>query len=446
MESSSATQDSNENVPLQLLRSDSSRGDTFPDDILAMVYGFKESSQTVPDDVPCQFEMIKEESNPHFERKVSSHDSQDTVTPGPYMLVGQLEADSLLGKARGLMFVSSQMRSCYYSSIKVEGDLSILEVWYNLKENHTVNPLDLKVNIKASLEREHEPVYFAYNLNTGYSTYLLSKADLPELGILSRHNLPRLHPFSVHLALLSHEITHRMRPMAGTLDSMLSIEKRLLELPLPMNISADVLKEDLQKLHGMARLLVICAHRTGRDMSNIDNLLRDLDRVAKQTELHRDYIQIDHNLHERVRDGLFSLRDSCINIDRRLENRRRRVENMIALLYNLMQNQDSTTMRKDSAAMKTIATLTMLFLPATFVSGLFGTNFVALFPDPVGGTSFVVSDKWWILLTCSVPLTLLVLSIWKFWPHIRKVQNDLKVRRLKASFIDCEKGQVQGDQ
>ena len=210
--------------------------------------------------------------------------------------------------------------------------LSILEVWYNLKENHTVNPLDLHVNIRASLEREHEPVYFAYNFNTGYSTYLLSKADPPELSILSRGNLPRLHPFTVHLALLSHEITVRMQPMAGTLDRMLAIEKRLLELPLPANISANVLKADLQELHGMARLLVVCAHRTGRDFSNVESLLRDLDRVQKQVELHAEYYQIDHNLHERVKDSLLSIRDSCINIDRRLENRRRRVENMIALV------------------------------------------------------------------------------------------------------------------
>ena len=105
-----------------------------------------------------------------------------------------------------------------------------------------------------------------------------------------------------------------------------------------------------------------------------------------------------------------------------------------------MQNQDSTTMRKDSTAMKTIATLTMLFLPATFVSGLFGTNFFALFPDPVNGSTFVVSDHWWILITCSVPLTLLVLTIWRFWPFFRKAQHVLKTRRRKGGFVDHEKG------
>ena len=211
-----------------------------------------------------------------------------------------------------------------------------LEIWYNLKENHTVNPLNLHVNIRESLEREHEPVYFAYNFKTGYSTYLLSKADPPELSILTRANLPRLHPFTAHLALLSHEITVRMQPMARKLDLMLSIEKRLLEQPLPAKLSANDLKKDLRKLHGMARLLIVCAHRTGRDLSNVESLLRDLDRVEKQVELHAEFFEIDRNLHERVKDGLLSIRDSCINIDRRLENRRRRIENMIALVSQVL--------------------------------------------------------------------------------------------------------------
>ena len=195
-----------------------------------------------------------------------------------------------------------------------------------------MDPINLHVNIRATLEREHEPVYFAYNITTGHSTYLLSKANPPKLSILSRGNLPRLHPFTVHLALLSHEITERMQPMARTLDRMLRIEKRLLELPLPTYLSANVLKADLQELHSMARLFIVCAHRTGRDLSNIDSLLRDLDRLRKQIELRKDSLQLDQNLHERVRDGLLSLRDACINIDRRLENRRRRVANMIALV------------------------------------------------------------------------------------------------------------------
>jgi len=83
-----------------------------------------------------------------------------------------------------------------------------------------------------------------------------------------------------------------------------------------------------------------------------------------------------------------------------------------------MQNQDSHTLLTDSAAMKTIAILTMLFLPATFISGLFGTNFFALVAKAGGsdaGSTLLVSDQWWLFLACSLPLTAAVFAVWKGW-------------------------------
>ena len=71
--------------------------------------------------------------------------------------------------------------------------------------------------------------------------------------------------------------------------------------------------------------------------------------------------------------------------------------------------------RRDSAAMKTIATLTMLYLPATFVSSLFGTNFFALSTNGRGNPVFVVSELWWMYLVSAVPLTLLNLFVWRVW-------------------------------
>ena len=71
--------------------------------------------------------------------------------------------------------------------------------------------------------------------------------------------------------------------------------------------------------------------------------------------------------------------------------------------------------RRDSAAMKTIATLTMLYLPATFVSSLFGTNFFALSTNGPGNPVFVVSELWWMYLVSAVPLTLLNLFVWRVW-------------------------------
>jgi len=62
--------------------------------------------------------------------------------------------------------------------------------------------------------------------------------------------------------------------------------------------------------------------------------------------------------------------------------------------------------------MKTIATLTMLYLPATFVCSFFGTNFFALDTNGPGQLSFVVSNIWWVYVVTTVPSTLLTVGVW----------------------------------
>jgi Mg2+ and Co2+ transporter CorA len=94
-------------------------------------------------------------------------------------------------------------------------------------------------------------------------------------------------------------------------------------------------------------------------------------------------------------------------------------------LYNLMASRDSLTniriavqstkiaqeTRRDSFAMKTIAVLTMLYLPATFVSSVFGTNFFAATGDGPG-RSTVVSRNWWVGAVVAVGLTTVTLGVW----------------------------------
>ena len=91
--------------------------------------------------------------------------------------------------------------------------------------------------------------------------------------------------------------------------------------------------------------------------------------------------------------------------------------------YNLLAKRESLTRqriasesslivheaRQDSAAMRTIAVLTIFFLPATFVSSLFGTNFFTLDTSTPGEPTFAVSGLRWISLVSAIPLTLLTL-------------------------------------
>jgi Mg2+ and Co2+ transporter CorA len=49
--------------------------------------------------------------------------------------------------------------------------------------------------------------------------------------------------------------------------------------------------------------------------------------------------------------------------------------NVISLSFNLVTQQDSRIMQDDSNAMKAIAVLTLIFLPATGISSVFSMPF-----------------------------------------------------------------------
>jgi hypothetical protein len=66
--------------------------------------------------------------------------------------------------------------------------------------------------------------------------------------------------------------------------------------------------------------------------------------------------------------------------------------------------------QRDSASMIVIATMTLFFLPGTFVSSIMSTVFFNY-----TGDGLQVSRKGWILAPAIIPLTLLVFGLWLAW-------------------------------
>ena len=95
-------------------------------------------------------------------------------------------------------------------------------------------------------------------------------------------------------------------------------------------------------------------------------------------------------------------------------------------LFNLISQQetrvgiavaeDSRTLasasKEDSTAMKTIAAVTIVFLPGTSVAALFA---MPLFEWNAIGDSKIVSNRFWIYWAVTVPLTCLTLLFWVLW-------------------------------
>ena len=79
--------------------------------------------------------------------------------------------------------------------------------------------------------------------------------------------------------------------------------------------------------------------------------------------------------------------------------------------------------------MITIAAVTMLFLPGTFVSAILSTTFFEHQPDGLS-----VSTKWWILPAATLPLMVVVFGLWLGWQHIRIKDEEGLGRRGRRGF------------
>jgi len=87
--------------------------------------------------------------------------------------------------------------------------------------------------------------------------------------------------------------------------------------------------------------------------------------------------------------------------------------NVINLSFNLVTQQDSSSM-------KTIAFMTLVFLPAGTVASIFGSQFFNLIVDSNGVPHFVISPLFWIFWAISLPITAILVVLWKWWPQRTK--------------------------
>jgi len=77
---------------------------------------------------------------------------------------------------------------------------------------------------------------------------------------------------------------------------------------------------------------------------------------------------------------------------------------------------------RDSTAMKTLAFLTTLFLPGTFIATLFSTDMVSQ-----QGQGSRPSPPFWQFWAITIPVTILVMIGWRLWWSFEKRQFDKEV-------------------
>ncbi|KAF6754149.1 hypothetical protein DFP72DRAFT_746231, partial [Ephemerocybe angulata] len=91
-------------------------------------------------------------------------------------------------------------------------------------------------------------------------------------------------------------------------------------------------------------------------------------------------------------------------------------DNWINLKIAGLTSKIATETQKDSSSMITMATVTMLFLPGTFVSAVFSMGFFnassTSAPPALGQPGLSIAPSWWLYPAITVPLTILVFASW----------------------------------
>ncbi|MCJ1324670.1 hypothetical protein MMC10_001332 [Thelotrema lepadinum] len=163
---------------------------------------------------------------------------------------------------------------------------------------------------------------------------------------------------------------------------------------------------------------------------------------------HRDVIQGIPDLDNMIEHLL----NYASNLRFRNSSEQKRTQAHLAVVFNFMAQKDNlvnislandsrriaAASKRDSTAMKTIAVVTMFFLPGTYIAALFA---VPVFNWDAGPDVSVVTYRFWYYWATTLPLTALVLLIWAFWEPVTRfvwTVYDRSVVRKRPALLPKE--------
>uniref|UniRef100_A0A8H7KE68 Uncharacterized protein n=1 Tax=Bionectria ochroleuca TaxID=29856 RepID=A0A8H7KE68_BIOOC len=269
-------------------------------------------------------------------------------------------------------------------------------------------------------------VYISYDISESLTTYIITSADddpwvsraksrLAEYYLRTGPETPlqraeSLDPFLLQ-SILCHEQLIEAKILISELRGRLSVVSKSLTVHSQIPTDGSLLNTITQKLYALSE--------------EADALYRSIE-LGSEVATHcvgarQELLDAQPSrvfAASNVGDGLNYLVDSLDSQKQYIQGYKNSKDTAMTLVFHLLTQQDSLTsteisrdMKKDSASMKTIAVLTMVFLPATAVSSFFGMAFFNL--SDTG--QFVASREIWMFAVTSVPLTVIILSLWVFW-------------------------------
>ncbi|KAJ5946653.1 hypothetical protein N7454_003492 [Penicillium verhagenii] len=180
-------------------------------------------------------------------------------------------------------------------------------------------------------------------------------------------------------------------------------------------------KPDYRRLHDIARHAIHVTETLDVAVQNVDHIIRQhemymhtrRDQYAPNTPQDVSFEDISSRL-SFFQSHIESIRHRSISNHKRLQNEIQLKFNEVAQYDAGLTVEISRAARSDSATMKTLAFVTLTFLPPTFICALFSMSFFNYDRD----TGWAVSDKLWIYWVFAVPTTIATALLWQYWSKL----------------------------
>ncbi|KAH8121027.1 hypothetical protein LI328DRAFT_172363 [Trichoderma asperelloides] len=183
--------------------------------------------------------------------------------------------------------------------------------------------------------------------------------------------------------------------------------------------NSKVNNQSLRELHALAWEW----HTLARNLSDYSALLKffkaSSSRYYAITDSHASKWALDIMSLNRTLEYLDS---SCQSLTYLISDYSGRTNTQVDLQIRKQSTRELAELaRQDSAAMLTIAAVTLLFLPGTFIASILGTT-IFNFADG----EMQVYKKWWIFPATVMPFTILVFVAWFAWLAQKRGKRDYK--------------------
>lgn len=184
---------------------------------------------------------------------------------------------------------------------------------------------------------------------------------------------------------------------------------------------------DRRKLGELTKELQIISQNADSHLGNADVAIITATGIRTAHARLHEAMGSPARVFERASDSITYVIESMQKQKIWFLNYKNRKDSTMALVYNLVTQQDAASniqlaasMKRDSTSMNAIAALTMVFLPGTFIATILDIGSFNGSGDNKGSES---TSVWWLWAAITVPLTLVVMASWWFY----KKRND-KVR------------------